>query len=418
MRRRLACLALLPLAACASAGLPPGGPPDDIAPAIVRVRPESGAVNVKASSVIIYLDEVVSERPGGATDGTAAGAAASGLGAIVIVSPTDGRERVTWRRTAIEIEPRDGFRPNTAYRITLLPGLSDLRGNVRADGEEVVLSTGPTIPEGSLRGVVFDWAAGRHAPLARVEAFRAADSTFRWVARADSLGRYTLRDLTPGSYSVRAFVDQNGNRRIDTREIVDSATVTIAAAADSTPPSDFYAFLQDTIGPRIELVEPVDSVALRVRFDRAVSLMWTPDSGQVALQREDSSAIPLGEVMPAARLDSLLLVQRAAEDTTERADTIAQRSVRIVRPPVPAADTTDTRSADLPSPARPTPTPSWAVRLLQPLPPGSYRLLTTDVPGLGGAVRTSVREFNIREPLPADTTAAPRAVRPPARSNP
>ena len=111
MRRRLACLALLPLAACASAGLPPGGPPDDIAPAIVRVRPESGAVNVKASSVIIYLDEVVSERPGGATDGTAAGAAASGLGAIVIVSPTDGRERVTWRRTAIEIELARGLLP-------------------------------------------------------------------------------------------------------------------------------------------------------------------------------------------------------------------------------------------------------------------------------------------------------------------
>lgn len=426
----LASLALLPLAACASPGLPPGGPPDDIAPAIVRVRPESGAVNVKASSVLVHFDEVVSERPGGGSGG-AGGASSLGLGAIVMVSPTDGRERVTWRRTAIEIEPRGGFRANTTYRITLLPGLADLRGNVRADGEETVFSTGSAISDGGLKGVVFDWAAGRSAPLARVEAFRRADSTFRWVTRADSLGRYSLRDLLPGVYSVRAFVDQNANRRIDNREIFDSATVTIGAATDSIP-ADFYAFLQDTIGPRIELVEPVDSVALRVRFDRAISLTWTPAAGQFALQREDSSAIAIGDVMPAARLDSLLQLQRAAEDsaraaadttgqadTTGRADTTAQRAMRVVRPAVPA-DTTDTLTSDVPRPARPTPTPSWAFRLLQPLPPGAYRLITTDVPGLGGATRTSVREFTIREPVPTDTSGAPGArppaARPPARS--
>lgn len=430
MRRRVQAGALVVTVAaagvwgCASPGMPPGGPPDVAAPVVTRVTPESGAVNVRASSVLFRFDEVVSERGGG----RAGAGAASGLEGLVLVSPTDGRERVSWRRSAIEVEPRSGFRANTAYRVTLLPGLTDLRGNVLEEPSEIVFATGAAIPAGRVDGVVFDWVAGRTAANAWVQAFRAQDSTFRWLGRTDSLGGYSLRDLAPGTYVVRAFIDPNNNRRLDEREAFDSVTVSISAEVADSASTDFYAFVHDTLGPRIEVVEPVDSTALRIRFDRPVAPTWVPDStASFVLQRADSSVIALGSILPAAQLDSLLAIDREradsiarAADTTARADTAAAPE-RIAAPiPTPPLDTTDTLAARGPRMARPQPVQQWAVRLLSPLVPGTYRLKAVQVPGLAGTRRDSDREITVREPAPPDTTGAPPAAppttRPPGRA--
>lgn len=425
MTRLAALSALLVTAAavgCASPGAPPGGPPDKAEPVVVRVRPESGATNVRTSTVLIQFDEVVSERPGGAAARPGAGAA--GLAGLVLVSPGDGRERVSWRRTAIEIEPRNGFRRNTAYRVTLLPGLSDLRGNISTEQHEVVFSTGASIPDGEISGAVFDWAVGRQAPLARVEAFLANDTTFRWLARTDSLGRYALRDLAPGAYALRAYLDANGNRRIDEREAFDSATVAVTGRQQA----DFYAFVRDTIGPRIEAVQPVDSVAIRIRFDRPVLADWAPDSASLVLKRADSSVVATGPLQPAARLDSLLQRERAAADsialaadTTARGDSLraqaaeARRNAAEIAAERAAADTTDTLAARGPQLTRPVPVQEWMVRLIAPLTPGDYHLSVDNVPGLSGRSRSSDREFRIQKPEPRDSTAVPPGARPPAR---
>ena len=45
---------------CAQQGPPPGGPPDPTPPVIVRVSPDSGAVNVRPDEVEFRFDEVVS----------------------------------------------------------------------------------------------------------------------------------------------------------------------------------------------------------------------------------------------------------------------------------------------------------------------------------------------------------------------
>ncbi len=424
MNMRLAAVGSVLTAAavigCASPGAPPGGPPDKVAPKIVQVTPDSGAVNVKASSVVIRLDEVVAERPGGRMP---VGGGAEGLGAIILVSPGDGREKVEWKRTAIEITPRGGFRPNTAYRITLLPGLADLRGNALLESSEIVFSTGASIPSGEISGVVFDWVGGRIAPLAAIEVFRTSDTSFRWIARADSTGRYVVRDLAPGEYRLRAWIDADNDRRLGERESFDSLRVPLDARAEV----DVYAFVHDTIGPRLETVEVIDSAALRVRFDRAVALTWIPDSTALVLQRADSSVVPLGAMMPAARFDSIATVARAladsiarAADTTQRAADTARAPVRPVRP-VATPDTGAVQRA-LPQLARPVPVRDWAVLVTAPLEPGTYRLRAVGIEGLSGTRRASEREFRIRAPAPRDTsTVAPRdtsaanaARRPPA----
>src|SRR4029079_5166222 len=122
--------------ACASPGMPPGGPADTEAPQIVKIVPDSAKTGTSPKEVIFRFDEVVSERPAGATS----------LAGLFLISPTDGQPRVDWHRDEISVRPRRRWRENTAYTITLLPGLADLRGNARNTGAMTMFSTGAAIP--------------------------------------------------------------------------------------------------------------------------------------------------------------------------------------------------------------------------------------------------------------------------------
>jgi hypothetical protein len=415
-------LALCVVAACASPGMPPGGPPDDAEPQIVRVTPDTNAVNVRAPAVLIHFDEVISERPAAQTGQSGV----VDLAGIVRLSPSDGRDEVTWRRTAIEIRPRRGFRPNTAYRVTLLPGVVDLRGNAKRSGTEIVFSTGASIPDGTVRGVFFDWAAGRHVPGARVELFLGTDSSFRWVSAADSLGRFSVRDLAPGTYQLRAWTDANNDRVRGIREVSDTATVVLTDSASV----ELYGFVRDTIAPRLEAAEAIDSTGLRLRFDRAIPLDWDA-TGAFELLTADSTAVAFDSpLMPITRYDSLARVLRAATDTVTAdsvlADTAAQAAADTADPSAvraegrEAADTLSDSTRRAPAFGRVKPETVWAARLRAPLAPGLYRIRVTGAPGLNGASARVEREYRVRPPTapatppaPADTTNA-AATRPPA----
>ncbi len=438
----LVASALVALAvACAQPGAPPGGPPDTELPVLVKVLPESNAVNVRTPAIVLQFDEVISERSAGT--GTQASANTSSLASVLLLSPSDGRDEVIWRRNILELRPRRGFRPNTTYRVTVAPGLADLRNNRTSEAFDYVFSTGPSTASGEVRGVLFDWTTGRAAVNARVELYREGDSTFRWTARVDSAGRFRVRDLNAGNYEVRAWLDANNDRRISFREVSDSARVALADTASL----ELYAFLRDTIAPRIENVEALDSTGIRVRFDRGIVLDW--DGAGVSLLAADSSVVPLESVLlPQPRYDSLAIRRRAALDSAARAakaaDSTAADSTRSdstpMRPSVrskadsAAADTTaaDTTAADTtatdttatdttaadssgrdtlpPAPVfgRQVPERSWSALLSAPLEPGSYRIRIRGAPGLNGREVDSEREFRVRPPAPpADSSKAP-----------
>ena len=433
-RRTFSLVLALGVGACASPGIPPGGPPDKEAPQLLSVRPDTNSLNVRSRSVIFRFDEVINERSSplvrssGAQGASGAGGNfgsngnASTLATLVSVSPGDGRERVTWHRDVIEVEPRNGFRPNTTYRVTILPGLGDLRGNVLDQGVEVVFSTGATTSVSSISGRIFDWVEAKTAPNARVEVFAPTDTALRWSARADSTGRFVVRDLAPGTYRLRGWLDANSNRAIDPREPFDSTTVTI----DTALSTELYTFEHDTIGPRIETLEPIDSTALRLKFDRGVDVSWSPDSSTLVLMRHDSSFVRLGIMMPALRFDSLVDAERKARAAAAPADSAAPVSAAVpaavpaaappgmrpsARPGRPGIDTLPLAKLN-----RPLPIQSWVVRFDTPISPGEYRLKVRAVRGLTGRVRGSEREFRLRPPPPPrDSTST---AKPPAATKP
>jgi hypothetical protein len=185
VQRRLIPTALV-VAACASAGPPPGGAEDHQPPRLVRVTPDTNAVNVGAKVATFYFDETINDRGTDAQDVTN----------MFLVSPSDGTPRVSYHRSRIDVRPRHGFRPNTAYTITLLPGLSDLRANSMKSGATLVFSTGPTIPTLRIEGTAFDWVGGQPVPRALIEA-TSPDSVV-YLAQSDSLGRFTVGPLNAG----------------------------------------------------------------------------------------------------------------------------------------------------------------------------------------------------------------------------
>src|SRR5687768_15825735 len=212
--RRL--MVMMVLVGCAQAGVPPGGPPDKNPPQLVRVTPDTNALNVRGDAIAFEFDEVVSERPRNAP----------GLAELFIISPSRGPSGVSWRRTRVELRPRGGLLPNTTYTVQMLPGMVDLDGNADSSGVTIVFSTGPSLATGRIAGRVFDWVAGRPAPRAVVEAIMLPDSA-RYTAEADSSGAFVITHMPAGQFLLRALIDANRNRAVDGRELFDTITVTL-----------------------------------------------------------------------------------------------------------------------------------------------------------------------------------------------
>jgi hypothetical protein len=410
--RRL--ILLVAVAGCAQLGAPPGGPEDRNPPHLLRVSPDTNAVNARPKSVELRFDEIINERParGGAD-----------LDALFLVSPRGGRVDVRWHRSRIEIRPRRGWLPNTTYIITQLAGVTDLRGNADTAQHQYVFSTGPSRSPSLIRGQVFDWVAARAAPRAYVEAVRLPDS-LTYGEYADSLGRFTIRFVPPGRYLLRALIDANSNRALDRRELFDSATVTVGDSITR----EMLAFIHDSAGPGIAEVQVQDSVTLRVTFDRPLNPRAAVVPAQFSLKATDSSVVPitslaLGTAYEKQQADSARA--KAVRDSTEqaqRADSIRRANPRAAPAPAPVpvtppgaappprrtgAGARDTTPA--PKPSVPSPETYAVIRIGRPLAPvTSYRLHVDSLRSLMAIVRSSDRVFTTSRERPAtDTTARP-----------
>jgi hypothetical protein len=392
--RRL--VALLLLGGCASAGAPPGGPERKTPPVIVSVTPDSGTTNVKAKSVEIQFDAVVSDRP--------SGSGAAMLDQLFLISPRTGAPEVSWHRSRISVKPKGGFRPNTAYRITILPGIVDLRGNVRKETRTILFSTGATFPQFSIPGRIFDWNAQRPIGSAYVEAIPRSDTTIAYLAASDTSGQFELGPLPSGDYLVRGLIDQNANHTIDRNEKWDSVSVTVAG---TNALIELDAIERDSTPARIDNVSRVDSVTLRVSFDKALDPRIPLQPALVHLVRADSTPLEVTAVQWQSAFDKEQAArQQAAADSARRA---ADTSRAAARPPTPPAATPGARTPPpAPKPKLPPPDKGVILKLspTTPATPGNYAITFKGMRNLVGNSADTRRPFEIVKPPPADSSRA------------
>ena len=290
-RARISCLIAALTVACASPGIPPGGPVDTDAPKLIGITPDSGVTGVTPKEVRFRFDELVTERPPSVPT----------LNALFLISPRDGEPRVDWHRSEIAVRPRKGWRTNTPYTITMLPGLADLRGNVRNGGATTVFSTGPRIPASFLSGTIFNWVTGAVVPRAFIEARPVNDTTLVFVAVADSTGAFKFPNLPGDTYRMRAIVDENNNKGLDPREAWDTATVTLKDSLRA----ELFAFPHDSVAPRVSGVVLRDSVTLEVLFDHALEPTQPLTPASISIKKPDSTIVAIAKVeKPGAPTDS------------------------------------------------------------------------------------------------------------------
>jgi hypothetical protein len=409
--RRLTAALVLALGACAQPGAPPGGPPRKVPAKILTITPDSGATNAHVKQVEITFDEVLAEKP--------ASQNATDLSGLALISPSDGPPHVGWHRERLTIKGKHDFRPNTAYTVTMMPGIADLHGNIIKKPISIVFSTGATIPDTRISGLAFDWVTGKPIPNAMVEAIQHPDSIV-YLARGDSVGGFVLAHAPPATYTLRVWNDANNNRLIDPHEVWDSTKVVLADSARF----EMLAFAHDTVAPRIDQFAIVDSTAVRITFDRALDTAQKLDTSMFTLKRADSTVLRLRGVERASIFDSTRTANAPKDtsraDSIKKADSVkkaaAAQAVRGGRDLLGgrgrASDTA--KHVPLPKPSRASPVVEVVVLLADPLAPGtSYRITARDVRNLLGFKASPSRAFLMPKPQPA--TTKPEA-HPPSRA--
>ena len=166
----------------------------------------------------------------------------------------------------------------------MLPGLVDLRGNVRKDGDDDRVLDGRDVSAVSIHGRVFDWAAQRPVNGAYIEAILRTDTTRR-VPRRD---RHRRASSTSGRCRrartlVRALIDQNNEPDARPEREVGHAyrhASRHASARRAAEPSSAIRRRRRSTTSRA-----LDSVTLRVTFDKPLDPRCRCNRRSIRLQR-------------------------------------------------------------------------------------------------------------------------------------
>lgn len=307
-------------------GSPPGGPPDKVPPKLLGTIPESlGVYPDWHQDVEFRFDEVVSE---GSSPNQGLGT--GDLEKLILLSPSSAVPVVRWKRDRITVHPKEGWKADRAYRVELLPGLTDLRRNKLDTTTVLTFSTGGPMPTDTLRGLVIDWVSGRVARGALVELTKLPDSlTYRTVT--DSGGRFAIGPLPHGAWSIVGILDQNHNVRRDRRENYDSVAVPEGALAVPA----LWMIPRDTVGPKLSTITPSDSVSALLTFSQPLDPLQRFDSLQVIFRlQKDSTPVPFRSLLPKILDDSLQKLARERVDSIKLAqDTTHRDSAGKGKPP-------------------------------------------------------------------------------------
>lgn len=225
-----AFVAGLLLAACATQVAPNGGPEDKLPPRVAAVYPAPNTTNHPNELLVkLEFDEWIN--------------ASIPRSAVSISPPIEKKLRFEVSGKSLVLTSRAELDTGTTYTVTFAGGIKDLRGNTLSKPFQVVFSTGAVIDSLTLSGRVLvneamaskkqfpsvglflmgaERQSRKYLDKYRDTATKALDSLPMllkepplYVTRADSAGVFTLTGLKAGTYRVVAFVDGNGNQKIE-----------------------------------------------------------------------------------------------------------------------------------------------------------------------------------------------------------
>jgi hypothetical protein len=244
-------------AGCAKEGFPPGGPVDDVPPAVLATIPASGELGVDRGQPIIFrfsepMEHTSVER------------------ALFFTPDLSQLLRISWHGSELRLNPRAPLRENTTFVVTLGADAADLRRNRMGTSHTLAFSTGTTLDDASVSGQVFEEGAPVKGawvwvyPVGTEEEKAQADPALAsrevapvlplYVFQTDDAGRFEAGHLAQGDYRVFAFRDAD-NRRFweGDREplAVPPQDVVFTSPDDRLSGLNLNLAPRDTIGPAV-----------------------------------------------------------------------------------------------------------------------------------------------------------------------
>jgi hypothetical protein len=195
------------LFSCANIGSPNGGPYDEAPPKYVSSNPLPLQKNYTGKKVEIVFDELIQlEKPSEN---------------VIITPPQMETPVIKTVGKKVVVELKDSLKENTTYTIDFTNSLSDNNEKNVLENYTFSFSTGDIIDSLEISGIVLNAenlepmsgiTVGIHSNL---EDSAFVSLSFDRTSRTNERGRFTIRNVAPGSYRVYALNDVNRDYRFD-----------------------------------------------------------------------------------------------------------------------------------------------------------------------------------------------------------
>lgn len=226
-------------------GGPQGGPRDVTAPTELSCSPQRNATNARPKEVELSFNEYIQLR--------------NAQKNIVLSPPQAIPPTIQANGKKVTVTFNDSLLPNTTYSINFTSAIADLNeGNV-LEGYSYAFSTGNEIDTMQVSGTVLDAQTLNPLSSMTVGLYDAnpsrADSIgprFQMplrVARTDSAGNFTIRNVKQGTYHIYALKDGNADFLMSDGESFAFLDSTITTHATSVNRADTLRILPDSLNP-------------------------------------------------------------------------------------------------------------------------------------------------------------------------
>ncbi len=190
---------------CANVIPPAGGPRDSIPPQLEKASPGDSTRNFNSNRISFTFDDYVEVQ---------------NIQQELIVSPTPKiTPTVDYRLNTVTVRIKDTLEPNTTYTLNFGNAIKDINeGNVLKNFT-YTFSTGSYIDSLQFSGNVLLAETGKVDTTLIVMLHSNPDDSAvvnekpRYIAKLDSKGNFTFKNLPPKTYSVYALKDEGSSRR-------------------------------------------------------------------------------------------------------------------------------------------------------------------------------------------------------------
>ena len=256
----------LMIAACATQVAPTGGPEDKLPPRVAGVSPAPKTANHPNELYVkLEFDEWIN--------------ASIPRGAITISPPIEKKLRYEVHGKTLEVYSRAELDTGTTYTVTFAGGIKDLRGNALAKPfHSDSLVRKKSYPSVGLYLMGPERESKRYLEKYRDTVTKVLDSLPMltkeeplYLTAADSIGNFTFTGLKAGRYRVVAFVDGNGNHKIEPSSELAGVWISDLALSETTQDTLWIPLADmDTSHVELESVSQPFANVLEAKFSRHV----------------------------------------------------------------------------------------------------------------------------------------------------